>query len=84
MIMAPLNVIDIGLTFGIFWGFIVFMFGAISSFWHKGEKAVELFGKVYIGFRPTPLGSLAGAAWGFVDGMISGVIIAWIANLFIT
>jgi len=82
--MAPLNVIDVGLSLGIFWAFIVFMLGVVSAIWHKGEKAVTLFGKIYIGFRPTPIGSLTGAAWGFIDGSISGFIIAWIINLFIS
>ena len=84
LLMAPLNVVDIGLSLGIVWGFAVFMLGAVSSIWRKSQKAVEIFSKVYIGFRPTPLGSLTGAFWGFIDGLVSGMIIAWVANYFIS
>jgi len=82
--MTKLNVISWGITFGCIWGFIVMMFAFFSSVWNKGAKAVKIFGKVYIGYRPTPVGSFIGAVWGFVDGAITGILIAWIYNLFRT
>jgi hypothetical protein len=34
----------------------------------------------YIGFKPTFLGGVIGAIWGFIDGAIGGVIIALVYN----
>jgi hypothetical protein len=33
-----------------------------------------------MGFSFTPLGSVIGAVWGFVDWGIAGVIFAWLYN----
>jgi len=43
-----------------------------------GEKT--LIGRVYLGYSVSPRGSLVGFFWGFVDGLISGALLAWIYN----
>ena len=70
-----------GLTLGIF--------GAVSMFtlaWWliligNAEGPTTLFERIYIGYSFTPLGSVIGAAWGFVDWGIAGAIFAWLYNL---
>ena len=70
-----------GLTLGIF--------GAVSMFtlaWWliligNAEGPTTLFERIYIGYSFTPLGSVIGAAWGFVDWGITGAIFAWLYNL---
>ena len=37
--------------------------------------------RVYIGYEFTPVGSVIGFLWGFVDGLIGGAIVAWLYNL---
>jgi len=39
-----------------------------------------LFERIYIGYSYTPLGSVIGAAYGFVDFGIAGAIFAWLYN----
>ena len=37
-------------------------------------------GRVYLGYRISPLGSIIGLIWAFVDGLIGGGIFAWLYN----
>lgn len=37
-------------------------------------------GRVYRGYNLSPLGSLIGFCWAFVDGLIGGAIFAWLYN----
>jgi hypothetical protein len=45
-----------------------------------GNGFVAAMSSVYIGFRPTFLGGIIGAVWGFFDGAVAGAIIAWVYN----
>ena len=75
-----ISVRSCGLTLGIF--------GAVSMFtlaWWliligNAEGPTTLFERIYIGYSFTPLGSVIGAAWGFVDWGIAGAIFAWLYN----
>ena len=49
----------------------------------RAERVVHLFAKVYRGFDETLLGGFIGAVWGFFDGVVSGLLIAWIYNTII-
>ena len=79
--------IDMGafcIALGCLWGVCVFVLGLLSMKSHNRLKTVKLFAKVYIGYQATLLGSLIGALWGFIDGAISGLLIAWIYNIFVS
>ena len=78
-----MNALDVrawSLGFGCGWGAGVFTIGIMSRLLHLKPKSVALLGKVYIGFNSTLLGSLIGAIWGFLDGAITGMLIAWLYN----
>jgi len=45
---------------------------------------MTFLGRVYRGYAVTPLGSLIGMIWAFVDGLIGGAIFAWLYNLILT
>jgi len=45
-----------------------------------GRAVVDVLGSLYLGFRPTLLGSVIGGAWAFVDGALAGVVVAWLYN----
>ena len=47
----------------------------------NAEGPTTLFERIYIGYSYTPLGSVIGAAYGFVDFGIAGAIFAWLYNL---
>ena len=63
-------------------------FGAASMFFlawwlmltGNAEGPITLFERIYIGYSFTPMGSIIGAIWGFVDWGIAGVIFAWLYN----
>ena len=74
-----LNTKALALALGTIWGAYVFLLGFVSLFgW--GVDLVEVLSKLYIGFAPTIFGTFVGGVWGFADGFIAGVIIAWIYN----
>jgi hypothetical protein len=37
-------------------------------------------GRVYRGYMLTPVGSIIGGIWAFVDGLIGGAVFAWLYN----
>ena len=47
----------------------------------NAEGPPTLFERIYIGYSYTPIGSVIGAAYGFVDWGIAGAIFAWLYNL---
>ena len=46
----------------------------------NAEGPTTLFERIYVGYSFTPLGSVIGAVWGFVDWGIAGAIFAWLYN----
>ena len=46
----------------------------------NAEGPTTLFERIYIGYSYTPLGSVIGAAYGFVDFGIAGAIFSWLYN----
>ena len=75
-----LDVTRLGLAIGIVWGGGVLLLGLMAAAWDWGTPAVALLGSLYLGYAPTAAGALIGAAWGFADGFIGGVAIAWLYN----
>ncbi len=61
-------------------------FGAASMFFlawwlmliGNAEGPITLLERVYIGYSFTPMGSVIGAVWGFIDFAIGGAIAAWL------
>ncbi len=76
-----LNVKAFGLTCGLIWGLGLFAvtWWIIALDGATGE--VTFIGRIYRGYSITPLGSVAGLVWGLADGLIGGVIFAWLYNL---
>jgi hypothetical protein len=75
-----LNIRALALSAGIVWGLLVFLF----TWWlYLRQISVDqptLVGKVYPFFTISPLGSLLGLVYGFVDGLIVGAAFAWLYN----
>ena len=82
--MTKVDVRAFGLMLGCIWSVGVLALGIVSMLSNWGARTVKLFSGVYIGYKATLQGSLIGAAWGFMDGAISGIVIAWIYNRFIS
>jgi hypothetical protein len=77
--MMRLSVRGLALAMGVTWGAGVLVLGLIGAVgW--GRAMVDVLGSLYLGFRPTPLGSVIGGVWAFVDGAVGGAIVAWLYN----
>jgi len=76
-----LNIKAFALACGITWGVGLFLltWWLIATGGPTGEETI--IGRVYLGYRVSPLGSLIGLVWAFVDGLIGGAVLAWIYNL---
>jgi hypothetical protein len=76
-----LNVKAFALTFGLVWGFGLFVltWWIIAFDGSTGEPT--LIGRLYRGYSISPAGSFIGLVWAFVDGLIIGAIFAWLYNI---
>ena len=78
-----LNVKAFALTSGLVWGLGLFMLTWwIIAFGGGATGETTLIGRVYLGYRISPVGSLIGLVWAFADGLICGAIFAWLYNKF--
>ncbi len=78
-----LGVVSFGLAIGVTWAIAVFMLGMMAWLFGWGIGVAGALASLYIGYGPSFVGSIAGAVWGFVDGLILGVLIAWLYNRFL-
>ena len=76
-----MSVRAVALTMAIFGAGTMFMLGWWLILTGNAEGPTTLFERIYIGYSYTPLGSVIGAAYGFVDFGIAGAIFAWLYNL---
>ena len=76
-----LNVKAFALTCAIVWGLGLFFITWWIIVFGGATGESTFFGRVYLGYRLSPLGSLIGLVWAFVDGLVGGAIFAWLYNL---
>ena len=75
-----MSIRSVGLTTGIFGAVAMFFLAWWLILTGNAEGPVTLFERIYIGYSFTPMGSIIGAAWGFVDWGIAGALFAWLYN----
>ena len=75
-----MSVRALGLTAGIFGSFTMFFLAWWMILTGNAEGPSTLFERIYLGYSFTPVGSVIGALWGFIDFGIAGVIFAWLYN----
>lgn len=77
------HVLSFGLALGLLWAFALFIVAIITiAAGGYGEGFIHSIGMMYIGYKPSFVGGLIGAIWGFVDAFVGGVILAWLYNCF--
>jgi len=69
----------LGVAAGILWAAYVLSVG-ITAMFGWGVALVDAISSLYLGYGPSIPGAIIGAVWGFVDGYIAGVVIAWLYN----
>lgn len=77
-----LDIKAMGIAIGAVWSFGVVLMGLLAAYTGLGKAFVDILGSCYIGYAPTLTGSLIGGVWAFVDGGITGVLIAFVYNKF--
>jgi len=75
-----MSVRSLALTAGIFGASTMFLLAWWLILTGNAEGPQTLLERIYIGYSFTPLGSIIGAVWGFVDWAIAGAIFAWLYN----
>ncbi len=73
-----MSIRSIALTAGIFGAATMFLIAWWLILNGNAEGPTTLLERMYIGYSFTPLGSVIGAIWGFVDFAIGGAIAAWL------
>ena len=76
-----LNVKAFALACGLFWGIGLFLITWWIILFEGASGNTTLIGRIYLGYNISPIGSLIGLVWAFVDGMVGGAIFAWLYNL---
>ena len=76
-----LNVKSFALTSGLVWGIGLFLFTWWVIAFDGATGEVTLIGRLYRGYRISPMGSIIGLIWALIDGLIGGAIFAWLYNL---
>ena len=76
-----MSIRSVALTAGILGGSAMFFLAWWLIIIGNAQGPTTLFERMYIGYSFTPLGSVIGAVWGFVDWGIAGAIFAWLYNL---
>ena len=65
---------------GVVWGGAMLLLGIINISCSWGAGIEDIMSTLYIGYKPTILGSIIGGIWGFFDAGIGGLIVAWLYN----
>lgn len=77
---ARLGVISFGLATGIAFALFVFLLGLVAALTGWGAELAGALSSLFLGYSPSVVGAITGAVWAFVDGLIGGVLIAWLYN----
>jgi hypothetical protein len=75
-----LNVKAFALACGIFWGVGLFALTWWLIAWEGSTHEITLIGRLYRGYNISPVGSIVGLLYGFVDAGVGGAILAWLYN----
>ena len=75
-----MSIRSVALTAGIMGALSMFFLAWWLIIIGNAEGPTTLFERIYIGYSFTPIGSIIGALWGFIDFGIAGAIFAWLYN----
>jgi hypothetical protein len=82
--MMRLDIKAFALTCGILWGLGLFFLTWWIIAFDGATGDITFIGRIYRGYCISPLGSIIGLMWAFVDGLIGGAIFAWVYNFIVT
>ena len=62
---------------GILWSFGLFFLARRIIAFDGAPHEVVMIGRLYCGYNISPIGSVFGVVYGFVDALVGGAIMAW-------
>ena len=76
-----IKTLALGLSFGIVWGSVLFVTTWLCCFTGYEKLLLDvLASSIYPGYSISPLGSVLGFVYGFIDLTIMGTLVGWIYN----
>ena len=75
-----LDVKAFALACAFIWGFGLFALTWWIIAFDGATGEVTMIGRLYRGYSISPVGSMIGLVWAFIDGLIVGAIFAWLYN----
>ena len=76
-----LKPVALGVALGLIWGGILFVTTLLSYFTGYARMFLEVLpGSIYPGYSISPIGSVLGFFYGFVDLGVGGLLFGWIYN----
>jgi hypothetical protein len=82
--MMRLDIKAFALTCGVLWGLGLFSLTWWIIAFDGATGEITFIGRLYRGYCISPLGSIIGLMWAFVDGLVGGAIFAWVYNFIVT
>jgi len=76
-----LSAISFGVSLGIVSGLFMLLFSIAAWQWGFGTDMMHQYSSMLPGLDASVKGSLVGFCWGFLEGLIIGLIWAWIYNI---
>lgn len=76
-----LRPIALGVALGFLSGLCMMVFAWCAWRFGYGSGFIMQYASIYPGYTASLMGGLVGLAWGFLEGFISGVLLAWFYNL---
>jgi len=75
-----LNIKAFALACGIIWGLGLFCLTWWIIAFEGATGEPTLIGMLYRGYNISAMGSVIGMVWGFFDGLVGGLVFAWLYN----
>jgi len=75
-----LHVRAFGFTCAFVWGLGLFCLTWWIIAFEGATGEVTILGRLYRGYNISPSGSVIGLIWAFADGLIGGLVFAWLYN----
>ncbi len=76
-----LNVKAFGLSCGLVWGLGLFLLTCWIMIFEGPTGEETIIAKIYRGYNISMVGAFIGLVWAFIDGLIGGLIFAFVYNL---
>jgi len=75
-----LSIKGMALSLGVVWGLSVFIITILALQFGYGIELLIMLTGLYPGFAISYPGAFLGLIYGFVDGVLTGLIVAWVYN----